>query len=261
MKDFTEISSKDNSVFKLLSMLCDSSKKRQKEGLFVIEGLRICTDAYDNNVKIKWLIVSKNGLQKYSDDIEKFSAVSEKCCILSDDLFKKISDTVSPQGIIMIGEIPENPAFTNKSGRYVALENLQDPSNLGAVARTAEALGINGIIITGDSCDPYSPKALRASMGTLLRLPLYITDDIIEFSKKNGLRTVSCVVDKTAENISNFVFMNGDVLLIGNEGNGLTDETKKKSDRLITIRMRGRAESLNASNAAAIAMWEMCKKR
>ena len=259
MPNFIEITSKDNPLIKFVSSLQTSSKHRKETGFFVLEGLRICDDAYQNNIKFDKLIVTKNALEKHNDFVNNFASVSENCYILRDDLFKKISDTNSPQGIIAVANIPQNTNFASSNGRYIALENIADPSNLGAIARTAEALGVSGIIMTTDSCDPYSPKSLRSSMGTLLRLPLHITDNIIKFASDNNLRTISCVVDKTAESISSVEFVDGDVLLIGNEANGLLDETKKNSHKCVTIRMKGNAESLNAAAAAAIAIWEMVK--
>ena len=261
MPEFIEISSKDNPLIKFVSLLQSSSKHRKTNNLFVLEGLRICDDAYQNNIRFDKLIVTKSALEKHSDMITRFAAVSDGCCILREDLLKKISDTNSPQGIIAVAKTPD---FNNKispNGRYIALENLSDPSNLGAIARTAEALGINGIIISADSCDPYSPKSLRSSMGTLLRLPVYIADDILEFIKNNNLRAFACVVDKSAAAISKLQFKNGDVLLIGNEANGLSDNAKSAAHLCVTIKMQGKAESLNAAAAAAIAMWEMVKDR
>ena len=146
----------------------------------------------------------------------------------------------------------------DKKGRYIGLENLSDPSNLGAIGRTAEALGVSGILVSGNSCDPYSPKALRASMGTLIRMPIFVCDNLIETISENGLNAYACVVDGDAAPISEINFKDGDVLLIGNEANGLTDEIKKNA-KPITIPMRGNAESLNAAAAASIAMWEMVK--
>ncbi len=261
MPEFIEITSKDNPLIKFVSNLQSSSKHRKEAGLFVLEGLRICDDAYQNNIKFDKLIVTNTALQKHNSFVNDFAAISENCYILREDLFKKISDTNSPQGIIALARIPYNNDKILKDGRYIALENLADPSNLGAIARTAEALGIDGIIITDDSCDPYSPKCLRSSMGTLLRLPLYITDDIIEFIKENKLRAFACVVDKSATSISSIDFCEGDVLLIGNEANGLSPNTMQNAYSCVTIRMSGKAESLNAAAAAAIAMWEMVKEK
>ncbi len=259
MPEFIEITSKDNQLIKFVIALQTSSKQRKEAQLFVLEGLRICDDAYQNNIKFDKLIVTKKALEKHAELVYQFAGISDKCYVLREDLFKKISDTNSPQGIIALAKIPKANDKILKFGRYIALENLSDPSNLGAIARTAEALGVDGIIISSDSCDPYAPKSLRSSMGTLLRLPLYITDNIIEFTTKNDLRTFACVVDKTAESISNIQFSDGDVLLIGNEANGLSEYCKSNSHKCITIKMQGKAESLNAAAAAAIAMWEMVK--
>lgn len=261
MPDFIEISSKDNQLIKFVSLLQTSAKQRNFQRLFVLEGLRICSDAYDNNIKFDKLIVSKSAFEKHCDIIKKFAENSDSCYILREDLFKKISDTNTPQGIIAVAKMPTNDSAISNNGRYIALENLADPSNLGAIARTAEALGVDGIIISADSCDPYSPKSLRSSMGTLLRLPIYITENIIEYIHNNKLRSFACVVDKNATPITQVKFSDGDVLLIGNEANGLTADTVAASSEAITIKMQGKAESLNAAAAAAIAMWEMVKDK
>lgn len=260
MPDFVKITSKDNQLIKFVSLLQSSAKQRKESKLFVLEGLRICDDAYDNNIKFDKLIVTETALEKYKDSIELFAKNSDSCYILTENLFKKISDTNSPQGVIVVAKVPETSNVISKDCRYIALENLADPSNLGAIARTAEALGVNGIIITSDSCDPYSPKSLRSSMGTLLRLPIFVVDDIMTCIKESQLRSFACVVDRGADGISSIDFKNGDVLLIGNEANGLSDDVKLSADFLVTIKMHGKAESLNAAAAAAIAMWEMTKE-
>lgn len=261
MPEFIEITSKDNPLIKFVSLLQSSSKHRKEQGLFVLEGLRICDDAYQNNIKFDKLIVSKSAIEKHNDFIQLFAKISNNCYVLKEDLFKKISDTNTPQGIIAVAKVPTFNQEISHSKRYIALENLSDPSNLGAIARTAEALGVGGIIISSDSCDPYAPKSLRSSMGTLLRLPIYIVDDIISFINAKKLRSFACVVDKDAESIGAQNFADGDVLLIGNEANGLTDITKAEATKRITIKMQGKAESLNAAAAAAIAMWEMVKEK
>lgn len=261
MTNFIEISSKDNQLIKFVSQLQTSAKHRKENNLFVLEGLRICDDAYQNNIRFDKLIVTKSAIEKHGEAIDLFASVSKSCYVLREDLFKKISDTNSPQGIIAVAVTPNLCQKTSKNGRYIALENLSDPSNLGAIARTAEALGINGIILTDDSCDPYSPKSLRSSMGTLLRLPIFVVKDVMDFIFENNLRAFACVVDRNAESITSYKFADGDVLLIGNEANGLTEETKGAAAHCVTIKMDGKAESLNAAAAAAIAMWEMVKDR
>ncbi len=256
---YTEISSKDNEIIKLSTSLQKSAKIRKQQKLFVIEGLRICLDAVQNGIDFMALLVTKSALEKHSEDLSSLELKSEKSYLLSDELFRRISDTVNPQGIIAIAKMNERSVSAPKNGRYIALENINDPTNLGAVTRTAEALGVSGIIITDNSCDPYSPKVLRASMGTLLRMPVYFTDSITDFAKKHGLITYACVVDRDAKSITDCKFENGTVLIIGNEANGVSDFTKENADYLITIKMCGKAESLNAASAASIAIWEMMK--
>ncbi len=260
MIDFKEISSKENSLIKLVCGLQKSAKTRKENGLFVLEGLRICDDALQNGIQFDKLIVSKTAVEKLNKDIEKMASNATDCYLLNDSLFKKISDTSTPQGIIALAKIPQkSDSEIDLKGRYIALENLSDPSNLGAVSRTAEALGVSGIILSDNSCDPYSPKVLRASMGTLLRMPVIILSDFSTNIAQLGLKVYSCVVDSSAEKITDQNFGDGSVLIIGNEANGITDETKSNSDKLITIEMSGKAESLNAAIAASIAMWEMMK--
>ena len=259
MLEFIEITAKDNPLIKLASLLQSSPKARKENGLFALEGLRICKDAAENSIDFDKLIITKSAYDKHKKDIDIFAEKSNKCYILSENLFKKISDTNSPQGIIVLAKIPSLSAVVSKEKRYIALENIADPSNLGAVSRTAEALGIDGIILSSNGCDPYSPKSLRSSMGTLLRIPLFITDDISAFIKDNGLKGYACVVDSKAEKIGNIKFSSGDVLMIGNEANGLSENAKNQAYKPITIPMQGNAESLNAAAAAAIAMWEMVR--
>ncbi len=259
MQGFKEITSRENSLIKLTSELQRSSKKRQETGLFVLEGLRICKDARDNGIRFDKLIVSRTAFEKSGDEISSFSSCTNESYLLPDSLFKKISETDTPQGIIALAHKPESKAFDFKKCRFVGLENLQDPANLGAIARSCEALGADGILLSENCCDPYSPKSIRASMGTLLRVPIIILENFAEDIKKSGLKSYACVVDKNAMSISDAEFCDGCVVLIGNEANGLTDHTVNSSDFSVTIPMKGNAESLNASVAAAIAVWEMMK--
>ncbi len=259
MENFKVITSKDNSLIKLVCALQASSNARKEHGLFVLEGLRICEDAFDCGVKFDKLIVGETAFEKHKDSIEKFAKNSDECYKIPDSLFKKISDTTSPQGIIALALKTHKSAKINKNGRYIALENINDPSNLGAISRTAEALGVDGIILSSGGCDPYSPKSLRASMGTLLRMPLIVLDSFAEDIKNCGLKSYACVVDQKATSITDVAFSDGTVVMIGNEANGLTDEAKNAASEKITIKMSGKAESLNAATAAAISIWEMMK--
>ena len=141
------------------------------------------------------------------------------------------------------------------------LENVQDPSNLGAISRTAEALGIDGAVLIS-CCDVFNPKALRSSMGSLFRLPfvrISSVDELFAFAEDNGMKTVATVVDSSADKINEADLSGGVFLIIGNEGNGIQKTTAERSDLRVTIPMKGRAESLNAAMASCIAMWEVLK--
>ncbi len=259
MEKLIKLTSKDNSLIKLVCSLQTSRKARYEHNLFVLEGLRICDDACNCKIRFDKLIISETASKKYFEAIEKFAENSDECYLIPDSLFKKISDTTSPQGIIAVASMPKKDSEINKRGRYVALENLNDPSNLGAISRTAEALGVSGIILSADACDPYSPKSLRASMGTLFRMPIIVLENFSKDLKNSGLETYACVVDKDVKSISEVKFGEGSVVMIGNEANGLSEEAKSMAFEKITIKMSGKAESLNAATAAAISIWEMMK--
>ena len=148
--------------------------------------------------------------------------------------------------------------------RSEGLEDIQDPANLGAVIRTAEALGLEGLLLSTGCCDPYNPKVLRASMGGVFRLPLYPVWEMaaaVERLRLAGRRCFACVPDGEAASICSIEWRSEDVCLIGNEGNGLREATTAACDGRITIPMAGRAESLNAAMAAGIVMWETMRAR
>ena len=256
---FTEISGKENGRRKRIVKLQSFSRFRREEGCFIIEGLRTVDDACENSIRLLELYFTTAAYEKHRTELEKFIACADFVAQISESVAKNISDTFTPQGIFAVAAMPDKTEEMAVKGKYIALENVQDPANLGAVARTAEALGLSGIILTEDSCDPFSPKSLRASMGTLLRLPLIFTSDMPQFLKKTTASTYACVAHGEAENVGEISFNSFSVAVIGNEANGLTDRTIAACDKSITIQMLGRAESLNAAAAAAIVMWEMVK--
>ena len=176
-----------------------------------------------------------------------------------------MSDVKSSQGIFCVCKMKK--AFTadllDRNKKYIAGETIQDPSNLGAFFRTSEALGIDAIILSDDCCDVYSPKVLRGSMGAVFRMPVFVLSDFADELKKltdAGFETFAAVVDKNAKSITSCDFTNGGIAVIGNEGNGLTKEAVEACRYAVTIPMKGRAESLNASAAAMIIMWEMSRQ-
>ncbi len=154
----------------------------------------------------------------------------------------------------------EGNVVRDTDGKFIALENIQDPANLGAVCRTAEALGIKGAILYS-CCDRYSPKSQRAAMGSLLRLPIFESSDLcadIEYLRSKGMKVYATSPDSSSAKITEISMDGGVVCVIGNEGNGVSEEVFSLCEK-VTIPMKGNAESLNASMAAAITMWEMMR--
>lgn len=255
------ITSKDNAKIKRVAALCSSAKKRREEGVFLLEGTRLCFEALREDIEVLEVFYTASVLKSDADLVQRLCAISAFSDEVSDTVFAKMSDTCSPQGILLTARF-EREASVPSSGKFIAFERVQDPSNLGAASRTAEALGFSGIIISGVSADPYSPKSLRASMGALLRIPIIVTSDFtatLEEYRSRGFKVSGTVVDSSAIPINSVNFGENEIAIIGNEASGMSQAAKEVCDRLITIPMAGRAESLNAGVAAAIVMWEMCR--
>lgn len=255
------INAKNNPKIKEVKALLTSSKDRKNSGLFVVEGVRLCCDALLSGCQIESVFCTENCAEKYSDEIASLRDGCKSFYTVSNDVLKSISDTVTPQGVVCTVKIKQNGFEYEKGKKYIALDTIQNPDNLGAISRTAEALGLDGMVIYG-GCDIYNPKALRASMGALFRLPVYICQDLeseIEKCKGLGIDVFATVPDRDAKNVITVDFSKGAMCIIGNEGNGVSKEIIEKSSDRITIKMDGRAESLNAAAAASIIMWEMAR--
>ncbi|MBO5106242.1 MAG: RNA methyltransferase [Clostridia bacterium] len=255
------ITSKDNAKIKRVAALCSSTKKRREEGVFLLEGTRLCSEALREDIEVLEVYYTASVLDADTELVKSLCEISAFSDEVSDTVFAKMSDTCSPQGILLTARFKGEIAIPKK-GKFIAFERVQDPSNLGAASRTAEALGFSGIILSSASADPYSPKSLRASMGALLRLPILLTNDFlatVNEYKAQGFKVSGTVVDADATPINKVNFGEDEIAVIGNEASGMSEEAKSVCDRLITIPMAGRAESLNAGAAAAIVMWEMCR--
>ena len=258
-----EITSKDNLLIKKILKLNSSAKQRKKLGMFVVEGLRISLDAMLSNCQIDALLLTEKAISKYSEKLEKLIEYSSVTYIVKESIFNSISETETPQGVLCVIKALDKKSLFDTikdNGKFLALDGIQDPSNLGTILRTAEAVGINGVILSKDCCDIYSPKVVRGSMGAIFRLPYFTVDSICDFLLDNkNLESFASVVDCNAEKISNIDFPKSCVVVVGNEGNGVKQETIDACNQKFTIPMLGRAESLNASVAASIIIWEMMK--
>ena len=257
------ITSKENPACKRVVKLSSDASHRKAQGVFVIEGLRLCYDAALSGVQLREVYFTRQAGEKYSSEIECILQNAKESYLTESRVFAKMSDTKSPQGIICVCGAPDlsyESGKIDKGGSYIALEQISDPANLGAIARTAEALGLSGMIIQG-GCDIWNPKALRASMGAFFRLPVVKTDDmtgLVGDMRARNMLALACVADADAEDIREIGnIKNGIIAVIGNEAAGISPGLAEMCDRRVTIPMNSRAESLNAAAAAAIVMWEI----
>ena len=260
-----EITSIKNPLIKEIKSLY-RKKERMKSKTFIIEGIKIIEEAIDHSYSIKNIIYTDK-LMNTKGGLEFFETIKdrEELIFVPDNIFREISDTENPQGVLAIARFrfedldklkeKENPSL-------IFLDRLQDPGNMGTIIRTADAFNMDGIIITDGSVDPYNPKVVRATMGSIFRLPIYYIEDSIQglsYLKENGLRIFSTSLEGSLP-IYDIDYNKGFILVIGNESTGVSDEIYSLSDELIRIPMPGRAESLNAGVAASIIMYESMKQ-
>ena len=255
------ITSASNRKIKWVRELVSSGKQRKKEGCFVAEGLRMFKET--PAASIREAFYTEGFLKSAGDLKEKLGGINGE--VVSDDVFKRISDTVTPQGIMMV---VENPVYTvddiiaGDDKLIVILENLQDPGNLGTILRTAEAAGVGGIIMSHGTTDIFSPKVIRSTMGAIYRMPFVYGDlsEILPKMKNEGYKIHAAALGHdTWYTKADFAGRNG--IMIGNEGNGLTDEAIALSTDIVTIPMSGSVESLNAAVSAAVLMYEAKRQR
>lgn len=255
------IQSRTNAKIKDGCRLTASAKYRREQGLFTLEGLRLCADAAQSGCQVQTLFLTADAEEKGGERLKILLKNAQEIYTVTEEVAEKLSDTVSSQGVFAILQmLPETALAIQKGGKYVVLDTVQNPQNLGAIARTAEAFGVNGLIV-GGGCDRYNPKALRASMGSLLRLPVFETEDLAATVREIGktVPTFATVPDCTAESICVQDFSGGAAAIIGNEGNGVREAVLSAAQKRVTIPMRGNAESLNAAAAATVTVWEMMK--
>lgn len=261
------ITSKENRNIKEYCKLASSKSFRGQTGLFALESIKLVLEAFDAGVEFEKVFVTQYCLEKHDVALQKLFEKAGKCFEITPAIEQKMTGTQNSGGIFAVCKKldKQNPADTigNRfTGKYVLLESLQDTGNVGTILRTANALGVNGVILSGSSCDVYSLKVLRAAMGAVFRIPVMICSDTVAFLSRlePGIPAYAAVVGKDAQPVREVSFPETCILLIGNEGNGLSPETVAYAAHKITIPMNGNAESLNAGMAAGILMWEMMKE-
>lgn len=261
----TVITSKDNPSVKLYMKLSASKKERKNSGMYVLEGFRLITDAVQEDSSVKQIFFTEDAYEKYYNELSQVDLKEVKILIISNELGIKISCTEKPQGVFAICSIPpagDLKKSIKKDGKYVVLHQLQDPGNLGMIIRTADAVGIDGVILS-ESCELYSPKVIRSTMGSVFRMDVFeisSLDELFSCFEENGITSYAAVIDKDAEDLRTCSFEGGCAVFIGNEGNGLPADVSSRCNVRATIRMSGHINSLNAAMATGIFMWEMSGK-
>lgn len=243
-----EITSTDNKLIKHIASL-HKKKYRDEYNEYIIEGIKSVKEALQNNIEITHIIAS-NFSEPLDTDIEIINVPNH--------IMEKISETKTPQGLLAVAKISDAELPAN-ARRILILDNLQDPGNLGTIIRTADATSFDAIIISKNSVDLYSPKVVRSTMGSLFHLPIITNADlekeILNLKEKNFTIYMS-LLDNDSRNLFEEQLKSPLAIVIGNEGNGISPELIPYGDIKLKIPMLGKAESLNASIAASILMYE-----
>lgn len=255
------ITSTSNPQVKRLLQLQKKSKARNEEDVFVVEGLRMFAEVPQERVEKVYVSETLFNRKKHDLNWEEFPLE-----ILSDSVFKHVSDTQTPQGVLCIVKQKKYDlaALLNiENPHFIVLDNLQDPGNLGTIVRTAEGAGVDAVFMSRDCVDIYNPKTIRSTMGSIYRMPtIYIEDtvNLLEIFKEKGIKSYAAHLDGK-NSYDKEDYCRGTAILIGNEGNGLRDEVSQKADIWVRIPMEGQVESLNAAIAASVFMFEVARQR
>ncbi len=228
-------------------------KGRIETGLFLVEGDRMTREALASSFHVDTVLVRED--TPVPDGIPDQTSV----CMLSSRVFSSVCDTRTPQGLAVVLRMKTMPA---QGPRLVALDRLQDPGNVGTILRTADAAGFDGLLLSPDCADVFSPRVLRASMGSIFRMglsfPVSLPEALRQYRKK-GYSVLSSQLDGEPfyqrKNVSDHL-----ILVIGNEGNGISSEVRTEATHHLCLPMRGGAESLNAAIAAAVMMYDLTRE-
>lgn len=255
------ITSTGNAKVKHMIQLGKKARERKKEGVFLVEGMKMFRETPRD--RLVQTFVSESFLQEPGHEALLEGIQWEA---VKDSVFTQMSDTLTPQGILSVVRQQERTAeelFAGERPLLLILEDLQDPGNVGTIFRTAEGAGVSGIIMTRNCVDIYHPKTVRATMGSIYRMPFLCVEElgpVLKRMKEKGIVTFAAHL-KGQETYDREDYCRGTAFLIGNEGNGLSSWLSQQADRKIRIPMEGQLESLNASVAAAILMYEAARQR
>ena len=261
----TEITSKNNLNIKHVKKIISCSKTRKQENLFAIDGTKLLEEALKNNIKIKKIFYTQKYLDKnilLINKIRKNYKAEE--FLISEDIMNNISETETPQGIICVCEFINKNINTNNLDLYnkiIFLDNIQNPMNLGSIFRSLDAFGIDLVILNTQSCDIYNPKVLRSSMGSIFRLNIIFEDNlnIIRSLKSQGFKLFATAPGINSKNINILHENDKLVVVLGNEGNGVSQEVMDICEDTVSIPMKNNCESLNVAVATGIIAWEISR--
>jgi TrmH family RNA methyltransferase len=261
----TTITSAANPLIKRLRRLADR-KYRRREGAFVVEGVQPVWAAVDAGAELETLVAAP---EMVTTDVrarlvDRQHAAGLPVAWISPELFRRLSSRDEPAGVaaivrMQIRPLADLPGPTGTDQSVVALHGIANPGNLGTIIRTVDAAGAAGVILVGNTCDPYAPAAVKASMGSLLAVDLAQCDDLDEFfcwTQRHGIGVLAASGHADTDHWD-AQFLGPMALLLGAEGPGLPADALRRSDQVVRIPMTGTAESLNLSVAAGVLLYEL----
>lgn len=257
------ISSKDNEFIKHVKKLKDK-KYRDINQEFVIEGIKLIREAIEENADIKQIIICDNCLN--SDVIPKelmYEIAKYECVYVTEKIFRTITDVNTPQGLLaIIGRNSTENEINYNQDIIVALDDIQDPGNLGTILRTVDSIGLNQILVSKGTADCYNPKVVRSTMGAIFRVKIIECDNLektLQEARNHQYKVI--VTSLQTENSVYDIKYDKKVVVMGNEANGVSAEIQNLADEKIKIPMLGKTESLNASVATGIVLYEYVRQK
>jgi TrmH family RNA methyltransferase len=261
-----KITSRDNSLLRRARAVRDG----KIDNLIFVEGLRLCEEALSSRLEIEAVIYSDQIARKdrAANLIQNLTSLAKSSAEVSEKLLESISYTRTPQGIIVLSARPTNDessfaAKQPKSPLLVVLHEINNPVNVGAIVRTAEAAGATGVIATANTADPFSPKALRGAMGSAFRLPIWsgpTFNDAVAWCHSRKIRTIAADLSGSATHMD-ADWRKSSAIILGRESTGLSPDEIASTDSSVRIPMQGAAESLNVAVAVGIILFEAARQR
>ncbi len=257
------ITSKDNELIKHIRKLKDK-KYRDESNEYVVEGVKLVEEAVKENAKIKQIIVCEDTTRTYEIPTHIMLEIARYECIsVSNKIFNIITQVTNPQGIMAIIEKNAQDAQIDYSQDIiVVLDDVQDPGNLGTILRTVDSIGLNQIIVSKGTADAFNSKVVRSTMGAIFRIKIIEVENLAQEIKEMRKHHFKLMVTslQTKNSIYDIDF-NKKIIVIGNEANGVSKEIQDMADEKAKIPMLGRTESLNASVAAGVVMYEYVRQK